>query len=78
MIFWLLLTLPFVADRQAATDLLDQVDYFSYERICQDLKQLHTKLLVYLGDNEVVYSKTYVAKSGDLISYFYRVLDCLF
>lgn len=82
MVFWLLLVLPFITepwlsqfenqDKATATELLNQIDYFSYEQIYDDLKALHKKLIAILVDKEVVYSKTYVAKSGDLISYFYR------
>jgi hypothetical protein len=72
-------------DRETAILLLDQIDYFSYNRIMNDLKQLHQKVLSHLeldhfvGDknNEILFrnidfSKIYSAKSGDLISYFYR------
>ena len=82
MIFLFLLALPFShglwlsqfedQDRQTATELVDQVDYFSYERVCDDLKALHCKVIPLIEDCQVVYSKAYVAKSGDIISYFYR------
>ncbi len=82
MIFLFLLALPFShdlwlsqfedQDQQIATELIDQVDYFSYERVCEDLKALYCKVAPKVEGHTVVYSKTYVAKSGDLISYFYR------
>lgn len=82
MMFLCLLALPFSPDvwlsqfedqdRPAATKLVEQVNYFSYERICEDLQALHQKVMPKIENSSVVYSKTYVAKSGDLISYFYR------
>ncbi len=85
MCFWILLTLPFAADlwlsqfeqedRQTASELIEYIDYFSYERIDDDLKKLHVKLKPHIENELVVYSKTYVAKSGDLISYFYRTAN---
>lgn len=82
MFFLLLLSLPFSSeiwlsqfeepDQPIAVELVEQIDYFSHERICHDLKELHRQLLTHLKDQEVVYSRTYVARSGDLISYFYR------
>lgn len=72
-------------DREAALMLLSQIDYFSYKRLMKDLCPLHQKLLFKLVqdgfiehmENEmefqkVDFSKTFCAKSGDLMSYFYR------
>lgn len=72
-------------DQDAALLLLEQIQYFSYKRLMTDLKLLHKNLLLKLNkdgfidnpEKEVVFesvdfSKTYPAKSGDLISYFYR------
>lgn len=72
-------------DRESAVLLLEQIDYFSYNRLISDLRPLHKKLLLKLqkdkfidqAEKELVFeavdfSKTYPAKSGDLISYFYR------
>ncbi len=82
MIFLFLLALPFSCDlwlsqfedqdQQTATALIDQIDYFSYERVCEDLKTLHRNVTSKVEGHTVVYSRAYVAKSGDLISYFYR------
>jgi hypothetical protein len=72
-------------DQDAAVLLLEQIQYFSYKRLMADLKLLHKNLLSKLKidgfienpEKELVFetidfSKTYPAKSGDLISYFYR------
>ena len=72
-------------DQESATLLLDQIQYFSYPRLMNDLKLLHKKLLSALKSDGFIdhagreiaferidFSKTYPAKSGDLISYFYR------
>lgn len=72
-------------DQEAAVLLLEQIQYFSYKQLMNDLKLLHKKLLLKLkidgfinnSEKELVFesvdfSKTFPAKSGDLISYFYR------
>ncbi|HSW86959.1 MAG TPA: hypothetical protein VLG49_05610 [Rhabdochlamydiaceae bacterium] len=72
-------------DREAASLLLEHIDYFTYPLMMEGLKTLHGQLLVKLKEDgfisnstiehhyeSVDFSKTYVAKSGDLVSYFYR------
>lgn len=72
-------------DQETAVLLLEQVQYYSYKRLMSDLKYLHKNLLLKLKKDEFIddadkeilfnavdFSKTYPAKSGDLISYFYR------
>lgn len=72
-------------DRESAILLLEQIHYYSYKSLINDLRSLHKKLLVELREDgfiegvenemtfdKVDFSKTYPAKSGDLISYFYR------
>ena len=72
-------------DQDSAALLLEQIDYYSYKHLMVDLKVLHKQLLAKMKidgfienpENELVFekvdfSKTYPAKSGDLISYFYR------
>lgn len=72
-------------DHADAVFLLNRIDYYSYNKLIIALKQLHQKVLTklkedgfipnvekeYLFEN-VDFSKTYSAKSGDLVSYFYR------
>lgn len=72
-------------DQETATLLLEQIHYYSYKSLVNDLTLLHKKLLVQLKEDNFIadiqnemafdhvdFSKTYPAKSGDLISYFYR------
>lgn len=72
-------------DRATASLLADQIEFYSYPKIMQSLIELHQRLLLVLEQDgyfqnekgkdpfeKVDFSKTYPAKSGDLISYFYR------
>ncbi|MBS4168939.1 hypothetical protein [Parachlamydia sp. AcF125] len=75
-------------DREAAIMLLQQIDYYSYRQLIKDLSFLHRQVLACLKKegfieddtkeilfNKIDFSKTYPAKSGDLISYFYRTAN---
>lgn len=75
-------------DREAAILLLQQIDYYSYRQLIKDLTNLHKEVLNRLKKNGFIedeqqevlfknidFSKTYPAKSGDLISYFYRTAN---
>lgn len=64
-------------DQESAKLLLSTIDFYSYKRILKELVIAHRKLLDTMKEqgidsSKVDYSKTYSAKSGDLISYFYR------
>ncbi len=64
-------------DRANAKLLLSTIDFYSYKRVMNELVVAHGKLLDKLKEqgialSKVDFSKTYCAKSGDLISYFYR------
>lgn len=69
-------------DRPAVKPLLDKIDFFSYGKVMRGLSLGHRKLLKQLEEegiplSQVDFSKTYCAKSGDLISYFYRTTNKL-
>lgn len=70
-------------DREAAAELLHEIDYYSYPRLQRCLRDFHQKIMQQLvadgyaepGEllfHRVDFTKVYPAKSGDLITYFYR------
>lgn len=63
------------SERASALALAERLDLIDYPRFLQMLKQLGQKLQTVVGDlksENVVFSRGYVAKSGDLVSYFFR------
>lgn len=76
-------------DRDSAQLLVQQLDFYSLNRLIQESKALHQKVLEKLRSegfvgpsendaaelNRVDFSKSYPAKSGDLFSYFYRTAN---
>ncbi len=70
-------------DQPSARKLVSYIDYYSLDRTIRSLKRVHEKLIEQLrtdgfdleGEDpyeQVDFSRLYCAKSGDVVSYFYR------
>lgn len=70
-------------DREIARKLIDYIDFYDPGRFVQDLKSAHQKLMNHLQNDgffslgedpyeQVDFSRVFCAKSGDVVSYYYR------